>query len=431
MDKAKIFISHANPTDNYFAFWLSNKLEILGYDTWVDVQKVKPGGYFNQLYEHALRNESAIFLPILTSSYILKANTNDSGVANEISIARSLGKEIKEYNFIIPIVLGKNITHGEFPVGIIDRDAISFSSNWGEGLGKLIKHVKELKIIHRPKTDGTLNRWIEFLETDTKPIIKEERYFTNWLQVNLPPTMYVHKCQATTLPKQFPFPYISESYYIIGFFAAAILESFSIKILNSWTFTNVDFLNHKIDIHEFVIKDARKKLVKLLNESIEIYATSLHIRKYVMSNNNTCFFFPATAENIKQISLKHIGKNRRGVVGITKTHHWHFGLSFHAITHPIVGFKVNYHVIFSNRNDEKVLGKKEQQSLRKASTTDWYNEKWYETMVAFIHHFSKQSANGQIEIQSGGIEPIKIKTIPINFESNVGYNEPLKSENEN
>jgi hypothetical protein len=69
--KSKIFISHANPDDNYFALWLSNKLEILGYDTWVDVKKVPPGDYFNQLYEDALRNETVIFLPILTLTYIV------------------------------------------------------------------------------------------------------------------------------------------------------------------------------------------------------------------------------------------------------------------------------------------------------------------------------------------------------------------------
>jgi hypothetical protein len=32
----KIFISHAKPEDNDFTIWLASRLELLGYEVWID-----------------------------------------------------------------------------------------------------------------------------------------------------------------------------------------------------------------------------------------------------------------------------------------------------------------------------------------------------------------------------------------------------------
>ncbi len=46
MTYSKIFISHANPEDNYFASWLATKLNLLGYEVWCDTEELKGGEDF-------------------------------------------------------------------------------------------------------------------------------------------------------------------------------------------------------------------------------------------------------------------------------------------------------------------------------------------------------------------------------------------------
>src|SRR5436190_235946 len=140
--KELIFISHANPEDNYFATWLASKLNFLGYEVWVDVNSVNPGQYFNNDFEKAIRDHAVKFLAIVSKDYIRKASTNDTGVMNEILVARGI-KDLDE--FIIPIKLDDS-NYKDFPTGIIGRSAISFCENWGVGLKELLKYLEDKKI---------------------------------------------------------------------------------------------------------------------------------------------------------------------------------------------------------------------------------------------------------------------------------------------
>lgn len=40
--KDTVFISHATPADNTFAAWLATKLELCGYNVWVDINNLSP-----------------------------------------------------------------------------------------------------------------------------------------------------------------------------------------------------------------------------------------------------------------------------------------------------------------------------------------------------------------------------------------------------
>src|SRR5690348_14626771 len=136
-----IFISHANPENNYFAAWLASKLRLCGYKVWVDVSDVTPGKYFNRDYEITILNATVKFLAVITEEYITKAQKTDSGVMNEILAARTK-KDVDD--FIIPLRLG-SISYDAFPVGIRGRDTVDFSANWAIGLKKLIEHFEKIK----------------------------------------------------------------------------------------------------------------------------------------------------------------------------------------------------------------------------------------------------------------------------------------------
>ena len=95
-----IFISHANPENNYFAAWLASKLRMLGYKVWVDVKDIQPGQYFNRDFEKAIREDGIRFLAVVSNDYIIKSKRDDTGVMNEILCARTM-KDID--GFIIPL----------------------------------------------------------------------------------------------------------------------------------------------------------------------------------------------------------------------------------------------------------------------------------------------------------------------------------------
>src|ERR1039458_1577920 len=126
--KDTIFISHANPEDDYFATWLASKLSLFGYKVWVDVKNIKPGLYFNRDFERVIKENAVRFLAVVSEDYITKSKIDDTGVMNEILCARTV-KDIE--GFIIPLRYD-DCDYGEFTVGIRGRLAISFEKNWAE-----------------------------------------------------------------------------------------------------------------------------------------------------------------------------------------------------------------------------------------------------------------------------------------------------------
>src|SRR5437868_5650760 len=129
-DRNKLFISHANPEDSFLATWLASKLRLLGYDTWVDVENLSPGQYFNRDYDRVIRSEAIRFLPLMTASYVRKSTLADSGVMNELLSARTV-KDMDD--FVIPLNCG-GCSYDDYPPGIRGRIAIDFESNWATGL---------------------------------------------------------------------------------------------------------------------------------------------------------------------------------------------------------------------------------------------------------------------------------------------------------
>ncbi|MFN8297614.1 MAG: toll/interleukin-1 receptor domain-containing protein [Chitinophagales bacterium] len=118
--KDTIFISHANPQDNYFASWLASKLRLLGYQVWVDVRDIKPGQYFNRDFEAVIRDQSIRFLAVVSKDYISKAKISDTGVMNEILCARTI-KDVQD--FIIPLKYDET-DYAQFGSGLIGRFSV-------------------------------------------------------------------------------------------------------------------------------------------------------------------------------------------------------------------------------------------------------------------------------------------------------------------
>lgn len=132
-----IFISHANPEDNYFAGWLTTKLLLLGYEVWCDVENLGAGADSWKVIDNTIRTNSVRFIFVASNTSIHK-----DGTLKELAVA----DKIKDRgDFIIPLRLDET-PYSQFPPEIIRLKAIDFSPNWADGLNELFDILKKSSV---------------------------------------------------------------------------------------------------------------------------------------------------------------------------------------------------------------------------------------------------------------------------------------------
>lgn len=421
--KDTIFISHANPENNYFAAWLASKLRLLGYKVWVDVSDIKPGQYFNRDYERVIREESIRFLSVVSNEYLIKSKKDDTGVMNEILCARTI-KDID--GFIIPLHYD-NSDFAEFTVGLRGRQAISFDKNWADGLSVLLQYFEEANIPKQENQNNTIQFWHNAQKIKSEPIEKEEKYLTNWFPANLPPDVFIHQPEAL-IESEFalmPYTYIRESDRLITFASPDTFRNYT-KLSSSHTLKLNQFLtNESIQIdNKFQLTEPNKKLVKLLNKIFRSHLIKKKLKVYEQANKREIFHFPFSKENLKMVSLKQLGKTRRTIIGKTSEFTWFFAISHAASTYPYPNFKIFYHLVFTD-NKGKYLDKEDQHELRRSLPSDWFNRKWLETLLAMMLKVAEFEPNNEIKIEVDTEKLLTVNVNPIEIITNVGYKEPV------
>src|SRR5262249_48251852 len=138
------------PDDNQFVRWLGSRLTGHGYKVWADLFALSGGTPFWSSIEAALRNEAQKVIFVVSKESISPDRTS---VRNEISVADSIRKSIKDPGFIIPVRLD-DTDYGDFPIQIHQLNAIDFSKGWG---GKLIELLDTLEKgnVHKSHGDKT------------------------------------------------------------------------------------------------------------------------------------------------------------------------------------------------------------------------------------------------------------------------------------
>src|SRR5437867_1895241 len=92
-----VFVSHANPEDNYAALWLCTRLAAAGYEVWSDLTQLIGGELFWNDIQDAIRNHAAkaVFL-------VSKASITKDGFLNELSLAAGTERSAGLADFLIP-----------------------------------------------------------------------------------------------------------------------------------------------------------------------------------------------------------------------------------------------------------------------------------------------------------------------------------------
>lgn len=422
-----IFISHVTPKNNYQATWLETKLTLLGFKVWVDIKDLRGGDSFWPEIQAKIQKHTAKFLPLITKEYIERASTARTGVRKEISCADGVRGVDK---FIIPLRFDDS-QYSEFPIEFQEMNGFDFSSNWAEGLTKLVKELEKSDVPKVNNGENYIKKWFEALKIKNEVVEKEEKYYTNWLPFKLPEKIYVHEPQLMNEAalNQLGYPHITESRYVITFVDKESIRQ-SIALNKSFEFS-INQFQKKEDIQisqHFILIEPNKKLIKLLNQAFNNFLKSTGLKTYSQSSDREIFYFPKKEGDKKKISLKIYGRSNKAITGKCGDVSWNYAASGVAKLFPITFFKISHHLYFEK--DGKALDKDGQQEYRRSVASGWYNKDWLDMLLAFFQKLKNSNNTDEVIIPLSDTYQLLINCEPLKLTAMHGYVEPQKVEPE-
>ena len=412
-----VFIGHANPEDNYFSAWLVSKLLLMGYDVWCDLEAFRGGEDVWVSVTRKIREESAKYLFVTSTSSIKK-----DGTLKELAVAEAIKNR---GDFVLPLRLD-NVAFSDFPAEIIRKYTIDFSDGWDSGLQKLADKLRKDNV---PRTEndgsGLLPFWYQASGVDNaKPLDKPERYLSNWFDVELPPHLYLHTLELFQRLQldSIPLPVLLEKNFLVSFGCSDCLKDYVAIRTSEEVDTNVFLTSHEFthSTTKEAILQTNKKVVQLLNDAFTRFLLLKGLQKYKLSGPRFAYYFPS--EYSAMISLKKYGRRGRSLFGRAKNLNWHFALEPTSFLQPLPAYFITYHVIFT-KEGLPLTSAAIQHSLRRSVAKDWYNDKWRDMLLASMLSLSDEN-NDTLLLPVCKHYSIKVSTLPMTFQSAVGYSEP-------
>ena len=415
MDNTKtIFISHANPTDNQFALWLSIRLMSIGYDIWCDVLKLSKGGDFWCEIEEQIRTKTCKFLLVQS-----RASNHSEGVMKEIAVAQKVKKARNDPNFIVPLIIDSELSFDDINVEVIRLNSINFTSSWATGFADLQKALNEQNC-PRQRDDNKFSFIVERLNHKYCPIEQDEEYASNWFEIlNIPGYLnFFPSKDLAELPQQ---PVLTYKHHIVTFWTYNNLpDAIRRVIINSPNYYHLkasEYLSNDSKL-DFIKSSTYRKLYigvlsKVFDHSIRNYP-GIRCR---VKNDRSLFWYP-------QGVLKNDRVERIFLVGKHKKFKWHFAISGTIKLYPTPLLQIRSHVLFSNNGRNLLEADSDQHKLRRSIGKRWWNKEWLTKLLAFIKTLKKETDSNIFILEKGVNEAIKVSCSPMAFVSNFAYMEP-------
>ncbi|AEV31552.1 hypothetical protein Oweho_0536 [Owenweeksia hongkongensis DSM 17368] len=419
VDKKLIFISHAQPEDDYLAVWLASKLRQLGYEVWVDKDNLKKGDAFWNEIELRIKNDSLRFIPLVSKAYINKSLDKDTGVFLEVSLSKSISRKID--NYIIPLKVD-GCSYDDFPISFLPLDSIDFSQNWGKGLKEL---VEELELQDIPKSavePNVLQQWHKYLNIHGKVVDRSDFYGSNWLPSTLPKTISIYRFtgDAIKAQKEIPFAKKRDKDYILGFFNDSGLDlrtEFREDVaLDDFLFDDTYILNSGD-----LIKGTRLHFTQLMNSALdEFFYQHENIKCWRKKSKERIYYTRKPPKESGSYPFKiDKKKGRRTLKGKKGDIHWNYSLSFKFQLDPFPHFVTNPHLLISDENGFK----DDNQKYRRSIPKEWFNRHWYDRIFAFMNYVNDGRDERILRINSGR-EAFELDIRTSLYKSDKGYDEP-------
>ena len=422
-----IFIGHATPEDNEFTLWLQSKLRNEGYKCECDLSLLLGGesDYWNTLQEF-LENKCLKYILVVSN-----VTFNKGGVLDEWEHCKSLEKELKIKDFIIPVKIDNSPYNSR--IGLNRRNIISFGSNWAIGLKRLLKKIINDKVPYTPNSPLSISNWYNNVYTNYLGLDKEvqDEFFSNWISIpKLPDKIYFHKFpnskQAKAVLENLFYPAYRHGNQIVSF--ENKLDSFlpveqlklsPTEVIEFGTDNAFEYYD-SLDFPKF--GDLRRLLVRLLNVSFERCLENQGLQIFELSSSK-CFYYNHNPEKKVKGQFRLGEKTKKiGLTGKYFDSFWHYGVSFRCLLSPELCFSLKNHIVFSEDGQKLWNDAKKSHSARRRKGKNFYNKEWRDLFLSFLSTLSNEK--GEINIPLSSESNLTLSSTPIKFLANFSYAEP-------
>jgi len=431
-----VFVSHANPEDNEFALWLALRLAAEGYPVWCDLTKLLGGEVFWSDIEHAIRDRTAKFL------YVLTATSNEKpGARNELAVALAVERKDHLKDFVIPLWLDQ-LAPADFNVEVSRRNAVPFQDGWASGLARVLKKLDQDGIPKKASfgPSAVTAWWRDHVNASAGVRNVPEPLYSNWYPLG-PTTLYFHGLGrddpgSLKIGQKLPFPGVQYEQYLVSFAPAIDFEG----KLGSGLFIRDSFTRRlndpsvPADVRLWKrYRDERNVMTDLLRQVVEHLIEKRALPKYTFANGHQAFYFikGMLPDDKAWYADYEGGRSWRAMIGYktmqarpgadARLRYWHFSLEPRPTSHPVLGYTMKPHVLFSDDGTKIWDSHDRLHRARGSQCKDWWNDRWRDLIAAGVSFLAE---NGPaIQLPVGSATTISVATRPITLESPVSFDE--------
>lgn len=415
MIRDTIFISHATPDDNDFVRWLGSRLTGHGYRVWADLFELKGGTPFWNSIEEALRHHAIKVIYVVSRKSIDPSRT---GVRNELSVADTMRKTLRDPSFIIPVRID-DTPFGDFPIQVHTLNGIDFTQGWGAKLIELLDTLETAKV---PRLPGDLTAEFEkwrttMTRTATMVEEKPEPILTNLVPVRgLPAEIAFYeytgdKTKIGPVLKDTGVPHRMFNRLVMAFadasrFQESLPPSFSLSLRAIAPLA--DFLNGSIQHVTAPRKDEAHKTVSyLLRRHIERHLKALGLKLFETSSAHSLYFPSGLVQSDKVFYVDATGRRTyKNVVGRSEKLkvHWHLAMKVNVVLGPPAVVRFKPYICFSEDGQSAIQDAKRTSGIRRRFCKNWWNAQWRQLQQAFCAFLANEA--DEITIPLDGAESL-------------------------
>lgn len=434
-----IFISHATPEDNEFTIWLASRLEMMGYNVWIDKNNLLGGERFWPTIQKAVQNSSKVLL-VYSKHIVTEEGVLKQGVENEIEYAKSIANGRQDY--LIPLHIddsGFNLA-----IGLPNINQIPFNQNWAEGFKQLVRKLEKDQVPKNNEISSSFTNWYESAYiTDCQIENKKEVYYTSWWTIKeMPQKFYMYqftnKTQAKAVyetNKNIPIALLSNiissfdgqlSYIVTrddSCYEVSPQHVFEYSISDILFGFDADHFPSHRDVENHFKDFIRMTICRLL------YRNGL--KSTELSGKKKVYYYPKGDDGFPRVKFEYpnptMSKPKRKTLGgkYKEKGSWHYGVSLKTLLFPNVGVSIKSHLVFSSDGYNIESNSSKQHAYRRNKGKNFFNEQWRDLLLAFIYSLANSQGNIEIVVTKSG-EKLIMNNRPEWYWSDFGYKDPSK-----
>lgn len=431
VDRRVIFISHATPEENEFATWLGSRLIAAGYETWIDQTRLLGAEVFWNEIADVIRNRAAKVIVALS-----RTSVNKEGVLDEIQIAVSTARKLKDPKFVIPVRVD-DLSYDDVPPNLVRKNIVDFSAGWGDGLVRVLKVLERDNVPKAPADTATLMEgFLRFHQRQAnRTADAPEILLSNWFEIGaLPPTVNFfdpnrRPAGPTTLlelirsPRQQFFRFIATFAEIADLQPdlppdVALEEGYRVGI-------EALLAGHPPDGPGLDAATARNLVSNLIRQAWDGEMARRGLKDHQMAHGRIWFVPTGLLKDDKAWFVDLEGRRRwRKLVGRSERRGvwWHFGISVRPHLAAPRRLILRPHIIFTTGGVTPLESAARMQRLRKSVCRNWWNDKWRDLVLAFVGWLADEAP--RFTISAGGDAVIELAGHPMAFMAPISLSIP-------